>query len=121
MDEQNPPGSETGHCPCPLGNCAGNAPPEWHEACDRGIQEADLGKIDCWVRTEFLKDDIQECMDKFSARGGLIGEPVKLGKAYSSPKHDRKKCMNMFHPKLAKFVYEGIDASFVKRFGYSSC
>jgi len=108
-----------GHCPCPLGDCAGTSAAKYHKQCASELATTDdFNQYDCWIRTDHASDDLRECMELYKKRGGTANLPDKLEAANTAPADFT--CDSMFDAETEQLVM-GIDGTLSKKFGYTGC
>ena len=57
--------------PCPLSDCVRAAGAGPMEACARAMRGSRaFPRLDCWLRTETLAEDLRSCLDRLGAVGG---------------------------------------------------
>eukprot|EP00469_Lotharella_globosa_P009499 CAMPEP_0167774140 /NCGR_PEP_ID=MMETSP0111_2-20121227/1828_1 /TAXON_ID=91324 /ORGANISM="Lotharella globosa, Strain CCCM811" /LENGTH=237 /DNA_ID=CAMNT_0007663891 /DNA_START=1589 /DNA_END=2302 /DNA_ORIENTATION=+ len=85
------------------------------------IASSSARNIDCWVRTENMREDLQTCLKMFESRGGLVDwEAFEIYKDAHKNPSDHAKC-HLYFNKARKNLVEEFNKEIFENFQFDDC
>uniref|UniRef100_A0A7S1FFF0 Sulfotransferase domain-containing protein n=1 Tax=Noctiluca scintillans TaxID=2966 RepID=A0A7S1FFF0_NOCSC len=102
--------------PCPLADCAFNAPQEVLDFCQRDLAQKGqkLSQFDCWIRVESLFEDFDICMERYRQRGGTV-----RGYTHESKNVRNVPSCNSTVTERDRILIDRVDQQYTALFGYN--